>query len=635
MLDELREILTRERITSASIIDDVYEDFPTSHDIDDESWGFFLDDRTDHEASIVQKGYDITDPESRWDELRQDNKFIKFAWEHRDESKVFQALFRAFTERQASGKALLEPLRKLLFEELKLQGGTYGGQQGEAADAQLLFMDLFLGAQQDQEARNKALERVKAIVEPRRESPPMLVLMSSSTRLHTMRDDFRDEAELMGCQFRTMQKAELSDPERLFELLYRLVASYQDSLKLSGFLDSWRQALQDATTRFLKTARRLDLRDYADLQTLILNAEGELIGAYLLEVFGKYFQFELEEDVRLSSAALSVNEMQWANYPAPHFLPAEVSANIADGMMFRSVKLLKKSEPLQFGDLLFSTRVDALGEGAEPTANFARDERIALLVLTAACDLQHGNARRFLFIVGVAKPSELLLHKKPNALLTPIMIHNGRQYVIDWDLGAPITWTPRELTTQLDAGNFERVRRFRSLFSLQLQQLFTSSLSRVGTPVIPPVQQLTGVTISFKDHEGVLNSLVSTNPTDRQAVVLVGRNENAHIDRLMLAPEIVRDLRIDMQKVDINNLVVKEREKWQNAVQNRELFSKMEEGIPYSRNGLERSFKGSEYDVVTVIGPYLQQEKNPISAERTVKGDFGPLIIELEVPDTL
>ncbi|MCI0392982.1 MAG: hypothetical protein MOB07_29975, partial [Acidobacteria bacterium] len=370
-------------------------------------------------------------------------------------------------------------------------------------------------------------------------------------------------------------------------------------------------------------------------QTLILNAEGEMIGAYLLEVFGNYFQFELEEDGQLASAALKINEMKWENYPAPHFLPAEVSANIADGMLFRSSKILAKSEPLQFGDILFSTRVDALGEGAEPKADFAKGERIALVVLTAACDLQHGNAKRFLFIAGVARPSELQLHKKPNASLTPILIHDGKHYVVEWDLGAPVAWTPKEVDDQLEMGNFERVRRFRSLFSLQLQQLFTSSLSRVGTPVMPPVQHLAGATISYKDQNGGLHQLVSFKPVDRKAVVLVGRNEREHVDRLMLAPNVVSELRIDMQKVDKNSLTASEREKWETAVQNRELFSKMEgEGIPYMRSGSARSFKGTAYDIVTVVGPYIEPGKSPINAERVVRGEHGPLIVELEVPDS-
>jgi hypothetical protein len=636
MLDELQKILGREHITTAAIIDDVFDETPLSRDIDNESWNVFLDDQSEREVAIIREHYGLTDPESRWEELRNDDNFIRCLWDHRAESEVFQSLFRSFVDRQTAGKAQLEPLRVLLFDELKLQGGTYGSHQLTAAEgAQLLFVDLFLGAHQDEEARNKALIRVKAIVDPRRESPPMIVLMSSSTRLQAMREEFRDEAGLVGCQFRTVGKLELTEVAELHELLFRLTSSYQDSLKLSQFLELWRQSLQDATTRFLKAARRLDLRDYADLETLILNAEGERIGAYLLEVFGQYFQFELEEDGRLSSAALKLNEVEWKNYPAPHFLPAAISANIADGLLFRSAKILSKTEPLQFGDVLFSTRVDALGEGAEPAADFAKGERIALLVLTAACDLQHGYAKRFLFLAGLAKPSELIFHKKPNALLTPVLIHDAKHYVLEWDLGAPVAWTPTELTKQLESGAFQRVRRFRSLFSLQLQQLFTSSLSRVGTPVMPPVQHLTGATISYVDIDGNLRQLVKFAPADQKAVVLVGRTEREHVDRLMLAPEVVSELRVEMQKLDPARLSAGNREKWRLAIQNRELFSKMEEGIPYERNGLARSFKGSHYDVVTVIGPYSDQNRSPITAERKLKGDHGPVIVELEIPDPL
>ena len=636
MLDDLRNTLARETITTAAIIDDVYDEVPMSRDVDNESWNFFLDDQSEREVAIIRERYGVTEPESRWQELRNDDNFIKCIWDHRDESELFQALFRSFAERQTGGRAQLEPLRKLLFDDLKLQGGTYGSQELTAAEgAQLLFVDLFLGAHQDVEARNKALNRVKAIVDPRRESPPMIVLMSASTRLQTMREDFRDEAGLVGCQFRTVQKSELTEAPYLHELLFRLTSSYRDSLKLSEFLELWRQSLQDATTRFLKAARRLDLRDYADLETLILNAEGEFIGAYLLEVFGQYFQFELEEDGRLASAALKLNEVEWKNYPAPHFLPAAISANIADGLLFRSSKILSKTEPLQFGDVLFSTRVDALGEGTEPAADFAKGERIALLVLTAACDLQHGYAKRFLFLAGVAKLSELIFHKKPNALLTPVLIHDAKHYVVEWDLGAPVAWTASELQKQLESGAFQRVRRFRSLFSLQLQQLFTSSLSRVGTPVMPPVQHLTGGTISFVDLGGDLRDLMTFKPTDRKAVVLVGRTERGHVDRLMLAPEVVSDLRVEMQTLDPTRLSTSNRERWKQAVQNRELFSKMEEGVPYDRNGLARSFKGSAYDVVTVIGPYLDKSKTPITADRKLKGDHGPVIVELEIPDPL
>lgn len=632
MLEELRQVLAREGITTAAIIDDVYDNTPTVQDIDNEAWSFFLDDESDDEVKIITEGYGVADPESRWDQLRNDDTFIRFLWEHREESEVFQRLFSPYVTNQANGRAQLEPLRALLFTDLKLEGGTYDSNQSEeAAQAQILFLDLFLGVHQDQAALEKAMGRVKSIVDPRREAPPIIVLMSSSTRLPAMKDEFRDEAGLLGCQFRTMQKSMLEEPEALQELLYRLTGSYQDSLKLSSFLELWRSALLDATSRFIKNARRLDLRDYADLQTLILNSEGELIGAYLLEVFGQYFQFELEEDARLSAASIELNKMQWKDYPAPHFLPAAVSSEIADGMLFRSSKILEKSEPLQFGDVLFSNRVDALGEGAEPVVNLANGERLALVVLTPACDIQHSYAKRLFFIAGIAKPSELLLHKKQDALITPILIHNGTHYVVEWDLGAPVSWVPSDFAKQLQAGVFERVRRFRALFSLQLQQRFASNLSRVGTTVIPPLQHLAGATISYRDKAGNLQKLISFKPYDRQGVLLVGRDEdNNPIDRFMLDVEVISTLRIGMQSVDVENLQANQKEKWSEVVQKRDLFSKMEQGIPYARKGTNRPFTGLDYDIVMVIGPHAGQA-NPIT-DRTIKNNkAGPLIIELSL----
>ena len=86
-----------------------------------------------------------------------------------------------------------------------------------------------------------------------------------------------------------------------------------------------------------------------------------------------------------------------------------------------------------------------------------------------------------------------------------------------------------------------------------------------------------------------------------------------------------------MQKLDINKLAQKHRIKWRGATQKRELFSKMEEGVPFDRTGFQRSFKGTEYDIVSVIGPYFDKEK-AVTDDRKAKGDHGPLIIELVIP---
>jgi hypothetical protein len=635
MLDDLREILTREKITTAAIVDDVYDELPLSQDINQGSWDVFVDDVSNgDDEAIIRGGY--IDPEGRWDELRHDENFIKFLWEHRSESEIFKKLFDTYETDRTAGQVRLEPLRVLLFDDLKLKGTTYGSHQMDAPiEAQLLFIDLFLGTQQNQDARDKAMQRVKDVIAPRREEPPMVVLMSSSTRLEQMRDEFRDEAELVGSQFRVMPKSMLDDPPEVHDLLSRLTASYQDSLKVNGFLYLWQEALREATNRFLKTVRRLDLRDYADLQMLVLNAEDESLGTYLLEVFGKYFHFEIEEDASLAAEAVKLNEMTWDTYPAPHFLPAADSERIADGLLFRSAKVLSRSAPLEFGDVLFSTRVDALGEGVEPSANFAKGERIALLVLNAACDLKHDKVKRILFLAGVARPSKLQRHTRPDMLLTPVLIHDGMTYVVEWDPGAPVAWTLNDVAQQLnlEAPSFERVRRLRTVFSLQLQQRFASDLSRVGTPAMPPMQHVTAARISYRDRSGHLHDLISIEPENRQAILLVGwEKKGDYVERLMLDLDVVSKLRNEMQKVDANMIDGSLKARWEGAVEKRELFAKMQEGIPYSRTTQKRSFPETEYDVVTVIGPHLKQP-NPIDANRTIANrGMGPLIIEL-MPD--
>jgi hypothetical protein len=100
----------------------------------------------------------------------------------------------------------------------------------------------------------------------------------------------------------------------------------------------------------------------------------------------------------------------------------------------------------------------------------------------------------------------------------------------------------------------------------------------------------------------------------------------------MLAPEVVGEVRSAMQKSAIDDLPEKSRDRWNAALESREFFSRMKEGIPYERKGFARAFKSLPFDVVTVIGPYSDKEKSPITAERKLKGDHGPLIIELEIP---
>jgi hypothetical protein len=97
----------------------------------------------------------------------------------------------------------------------------------------------------------------------------------------------------------------------------------------------------------------------------------------------------------------------------------------------------------------------------------------------------------------------------------------------------------------------------------------------------------------------------------------------------MLDLDVVSKLRLAMQKVDADAIDKNLRLRWVDTVQKRELFTKMQEGIPYSRTSDQRAFANTAYDVVSVIGPHLAKA-SPIDADRVIKNQsMGPLIIEL------
>jgi hypothetical protein len=631
MLDEIKKVLVREGIQTAAIIDDVYDETPTLDDVDREQWDYFETDLAEVELDLIQGELSVDDVYAELSRLKTDVKFLEFLWLRRGVSEVFAALFKPFQERQDSGKAALAPL-ELLLTELGLKPATVGARDaetGRAQDAGLIFLDLFLGGRQDEAARDRAVKRVGRIVNARRARPPLVVLMSSSTRLEELRDRCRDEAELLGCQFRTLPKIYINETERLYELLYRLGSRYRDTLRLAAFMDTWRSALDDAAKRFLTKVRRLDLRDYADIQNLVLNSQDERVGTYLLEAYDQFFHHELEGDERLISAGQVIDQISWKDYPPAHFLPDGISAGLVDGLMFHNVSLVSQTAPVQFGDVLFAKVAEAWPSWLEPKVDFGRGERLALLALTQSCDIQQGNAKRMLFLAGVARPAALSHHKRPEAKLTPSLLLGADQYVIEWEMTAPISWSFESLRQNIADGYYQRVRRFRSLYVLQLQQSFASALVRVGTPALMPLQHVAGVIISYRDVEGKVHEVLSASVGDRQAVAMVGRDENKHTDRLVLSPELVGSLKEALRSVAANTLPENRRADWKGAVGSREFFQLFEQGISYERDASVRSLAKTPFDVLQVVGPYAKS--SPIFANRTVehKSKTGPLFIEI------
>ncbi|MBI4817752.1 MAG: hypothetical protein HY791_15940 [Deltaproteobacteria bacterium] len=636
MLDDLKRLLAEQGVTRAAIIDDAYDDAPVGSDIDPAGWNVFLDDAPgdvlESIGSRLAAGLNLTTPN-----VFREPSVLQLLWELRNAVPQIEGLFSDFLRRKEVDRRGLAPLEQLLKNELELELEVCGSVAGKAETlegVQVVFLDMYLGSAGEEEARDRAVARVRKIASRSGTLPPLVILISSSVRLDSLRDDCRERAQLLGCQFRALEKGQIADRDAVCELLIRLVSRYQDTLSLSSFLEAWRETLNLAADSFLGRIRRLDLRDYADIQQLVLDAEGALVGSHMLETYDEFFHFMLEGDSRLRQAGRKLDAIKWGDsvQTPPHFLPSEVANDIVDGLMFHHPRWIDAESEPDFGDVYLCSEPEFWPPERGVEINYQLGERLAVVLLTQACDIQQGYAKRLLFVAGVARPAQLVFHQLPAKTQTPIMKDGEARYVIVWNIGAPVTWTAEELVGHVRSGKLRRARRFRMLYALQLQQHFATTLTRVGTPAMLPPRYYVGIQLSFKHRDGRVRELLSTIAGQREAVAQVGRQEKTHLDHLTLSAAVTARLEAALAAVDVQDVSDRQQAKWRAGIGRREMYWAFETGIMFEKDGTYRPFQKTEWDVVQVIGPAADREKYITSEQRIVNKDAGPIFLEVVTP---
>ena len=107
------------------------------------------------------------------------------------------------------------------------------------------YFSIFFSSTEDEGAVDRGIRRVREVIEKRRTRPPLVFLMSASSRLDEFAPKVRDEAELLGCQFRTIRKSELANGSTTLEQLYDLAVCYPDFQRLNLFVSEWEAALKN------------------------------------------------------------------------------------------------------------------------------------------------------------------------------------------------------------------------------------------------------------------------------------------------------------------------------------------------------------------------------------------------------
>lgn len=536
-MTDLRALLVTTNVRRALIVDDAYDQVPLPADLSAEAdeWTQFFEDVKDEDLAVLRQIYPPFD-EVRADELPVLPDFVAALWQHRSQlrAEIIDPLFARYVSGQAKDLEYLEELVNRLsdFGLTCTTAGRLFHDKANAAD--LIVIDLFLGSTQGESDSMASIKGLTKVMAGRPDRPPLIILMSRSPRLDGKREEFRDSVGLFESAFRILRKAELADPGKLQRLLTRLARHYTDSLKLAAFLRAWDQGLSQAGKRTSTLIRTLDLADHAQIRHLLLSAEGEPTGSYLVDVFDRVLQHEIEGETSIINAARELNALTGESYPPPYVAGSRDLQNLVHRSLFQHRERLRllgaEDSRVAFGDLL---RRKAIPAGTNPpVAQNANEplsginEQEVLVVLTPACDLQRQGAERVLFLVGILKllqPADWSYKDDP--IRTPVLeLAEGQRWWIKWDLKHIETLSHVELDRVLTAANgFEIVARLRESHALELQQKLLASLGRVGQIAQMPATFHMQVGVFLPDAERRLVRLDVPTLEQEGGVCYVGR----------------------------------------------------------------------------------------------------------------
>jgi hypothetical protein len=657
-MSDLSNLLVRSGVVKALVIDDAIDPIPRASDltIELEEWTNLFDDFNDADKDKLEAIYPPY-AQQRADELRDSDAFVSAIWTNKDAftKGILDPLFNRYIQENAADLKIVNSLVAHL-RNLGLTCETAGIDfEGKAHEADLIFIDLYLNAAQRPDDINPSIIGLSNVVRSRKSNPPLVVLISRSNRLPQKRAEFQDRASLFESNFRILAKSELANHAVLNQSIVRLASHYPDSKKLATFVDAWERGLTSAGKRTTDLIRKLGLADIAQIYRLLLATEGEPTGSYLVDIFDKVLQHEIETEQDIIEAAKELNGLKGQNFPPPYVpgatdlqdlihrfqfqnrarlsLPGAIDSNVAFG------DLLRRSSPASAISHPFTANAGgATGTEDPQTAKNKNLTRIGddqvLAVLTPACDLQRGGTQNVLMLVGALKKlTPQAWHYRDEGPKTPVLeLADGSRYSIKWNLKHVETATHEQLSAMLieEGHDFEVIARLREAHALELQQKLLSNLGRVGIAAPMPATFEFVVEIFVPDNELSLKKLDI--PTlSEGGVCFVGRAEssNKSEERLMLTETACEAIVDAITKADIYTIHERARGLVDQLRQSNALVETLASGVALQTNASDfRPIKAGELQIGLVKSSRIEDgdkiNKNQAANAGIVISVFAP-----------
>jgi len=524
--------------------------------MDEEAWAIFVDDVGTEQELVVEVFPAYATMSAN--ELRASDEFVKAMWDLRGKlsDELWMRLFGTYERDRTSDREFLLKLKDKMTAaglEVKSAGRTV---PEDAHECSIIFADLFLGAAQQDFDVDKSIRRLGELMAGRENAPPAVVLMSRSPRLQDKKERFRDDAKMVGALFRVYRKQELLEGSTVETVLERLATHHADAVRVAAFFAAWELGLEGAAREFMKLMWRLDLSDYCKIREVLLDVEGQPLGSYMLDVFDRVLQHEIEGHVPTISAAQELNAIDPAKYPAPYIAGSSDLQDLVARSLWQNVERLKVTGntagmPVSFGDMLVRrSRLDPAAPAAAPM-----DQPDVLVVLTPACDLvRNPDKRRVLLVGGALKALDNKTWRyKTKGVTTPIVqFVNQPRMSVEWDLDDQRMLNRDELANLIrPEGLYSIGLRLRESNALDLQQRLLSDMGRVGLLSKMPFTFPVEVRMFTTDGEGKAKALELPTTTRDGGVCITGRDGDGNdVTRLALTEPSVDEILNIIPKIE-------------------------------------------------------------------------------------
>lgn len=565
--DVLSTLLVTAGLQRAALVDDVYDslelmELPSGER--DDLWTL-LEDNDAALTDLERIGHKLSDP----GEL---TGMVLAAFDaSRAQCPAFERVWLASMVgiRVEAGRGQVGRLKELLEKELGLEVGTFGGSSPTkdlvSGDAQLLFIDWYLGddvvpggvagvvsERSIPTAVEAAVTKVADILSMWSDRPkPIFVLMSSHPGLREHAGEFCRHSGILRGMFYAVPKGELTDRFKLRRHMQLFAMSLPAGRRLQAFVDALDTELANVNQKFVAGIRELTLNDYAYIQSLSLQGDGQPLGDYLVWLFSAYFgQMLFAEALREQLADLDTMTFTEAlpnSEPPSGRLTELYHCALFDtsvGPVGEHPRALREQSgatvehpTLSLGDVFGYPRGkdkgDSISDGSASKAGRVNEEQGSgghspdlFVVINPQCDLaftpDHAGRpmdpdRSILLVPGYRQPV-LTPITDIFAPRTELYRHNGSNYRIVWDPRRVLAVPYGQFATWQQEQGCERVARLRLPSVLEVQRTFATDLTRVGMPVMPPIyQQVTAHILRTQDR----NFEVSDGLEDDEAVFLV------------------------------------------------------------------------------------------------------------------